>query len=470
MSKLSKLSEVADVIDSLHKTPKYADVGRPMVRCTDVKYGRLDLSKTFKVNDEVFAEFSRRYTPKREDIIITRVGSYGITAIVEDKNFCLGQNTSVVVPKINPRYLYLALNSPYIKNQIEFSVVGSTQKTLSLKAINNLDIPRFDPDVEGKIAEIIGDLDDKIELNRQTNQTLEQIAQAIFKSWFVDFEPVKAKIQAKQEWARSMTAKDGGNDENAGAIFVERAAMCAISGKSLEELEQLSPETQQQLKTTAALFPNALVESELGKIPEGWKITELGEILEFNPKRTLKKGALAPYLDMKNVPTQGHLADDVYLREMASGTKFINGDTLLARITPCLENGKTAYVDFLENDQVAWGSTEYIVIHPKNERPMSLGYIIARFDTFRSKAIQTMTGTSGRQRANAKALAEQLWIDYPIELLEKFDSIAGGYLAKAKLNGDENKTLSDLRDVLLPKFLSGELELNTTQTALEKTA
>ena len=203
------------------------------------------------------------------------------------------------------------------------------------------------------------------------------------------------------------------------------------------------------------------MDSELGEIPEGWEVKELGELLEFNPKRILKKGTMAPYLDMKNVPTQGHLANDVYLREMASGTKFINGDTLLARITPCLENGKTAYVDFLEDDQVAWGSTEYIVMRPKNGRPMSLGYIIARLDSFRSKAIQTMTGTSGRQRANAKALSEQLWLDYPKKLLNIYDSFAGAYLQKAKENGFENKTLEELRDALLPKLLSGELTPNT---------
>jgi len=230
MSDFSKLSEIADVIDSLHKTPKYSDIGKPMVRCTDVKYGRLKLEGTFRVSDEVFEEFSRRYKPSKNDIVITRVGSYGITAFVEDTNFCLGQNTSVIIPKINPRYLYAALNSPQIKNQIESSVVGSTQKTLSLKAINNLEIPRFDETIEDKIGEIVGGLDDKIELNRQINQTLEQIAQAIFKSWFVDFEPVKAKIQAKQN----------GQDP-------ERAAMRAISGKTDEELGQLSPEQRQQV-------------------------------------------------------------------------------------------------------------------------------------------------------------------------------------------------------------------------------
>ncbi|ENM3965507.1 hypothetical protein ODJ43_003474, partial [Vibrio cholerae] len=91
-SKFDKLSDIAEVIDSLHKTPKYSNEGQAMVRCTDVKYGKLDLKSTFKVNEEVFKEFSRRYTPSKGDIIITRVGSYGITAIVDELDFCLGQN------------------------------------------------------------------------------------------------------------------------------------------------------------------------------------------------------------------------------------------------------------------------------------------------------------------------------------------------------------------------------------------
>ena len=151
--------------------------------------------------------------------------------------FVWGQNTAAIVPKINPRFLYFALNSLIVKQQIEFSVVGSTQKTLSLKAINNLDIPRFDPAVEDKIADIVGTLDDKIELNRQINQTLEQIAQTLFKSWFVDFEPVKAKIEAKA------VCRDP-----------ERAAMCAISGK-LEPATYFPPSNTNNSPTPPPSFP-----------------------------------------------------------------------------------------------------------------------------------------------------------------------------------------------------------------------
>ncbi len=348
---------------------------------------------------------------------------------------------------ISKKYFYWLLRTPQYRQYCRSHATGTTNLGLSREDFFNFKIPEFSA-IREKIVNILELVESKIEFNRQANQTLEAIAQAIFKSWFVDFEPTQAKIAAREK----------GQDP-------EQAALCAISGKSSDELEQLTSDQLSQLKTTAALFPDALVESELGEIPQGWEVFPLGEMIEFNPKRTLKKGTLAPYLDMKNVPTQGHLADDVYLREMASGTKFINGDTLLARITPCLENGKTAFVDFLEQDQVGWGSTEYIIMMPKDARPVSLGYFIARLDSFRSKAIQTMTGTSGRQRANAKALSEQLWINYPVTLLNQFDLIAGGYLAKAKENGQESKSLAAILDTLLPKLLSGELPPNSQQPA-----
>jgi len=378
-------------------------------------------------------------------VVIGRSGnSMGEVSFIKEDYWPL--NTCLYVTDFkgnDERFIY------YLLQTIDFDQFnsGSAQKSLNRNIVYPYEVSITECKNEQiKISKILSDLEDKIELNCQTNQTLEQIAQALFKSWFVDFEPVKAKIAAKQA---------GANAEQ-----IEQAAICAISGKTPEQLAQLNPQILKQLKTTAALFPDALVDSELGEIPEGWDITVLGELLEFNPKRTLKSSTLAPYLDMKNVPIQGHLVDEVCLREMASGTKFINGDTLLARITPCLENGKTAYVDFLEKDQIGWGSTEFIVLRPRNGRPTSLGYIIARLDTFRAKAIQTMTGTSGRQRASAQAIAEQLWINYPIELLNIYDLVAGCHLKKAKSNGDENNILSKLRDSLLPKLLSGELDLS----------
>jgi len=324
---------------------------------------------------------------------------------------------------------------------------GSVFTNLKTDILRNhrVSIPELEQQKE--IAKLLNSLSDKIQNTVEINQTLEQMAQAIFKSWFVDFEPVKAKIAALEA---------GGSEEDA-----LLAAMQAISGNGEGELTRLQseqPEQYAELRATAELFPSAMQDSELGEIPEGWGVDHLSELVQFNPRRSLKKGTLAPYLDMKNVPTSGHLAEDVVLREMNSGTKFVNGDTLLARITPCLENGKTAYVDFLDSDQVGWGSTEYIVMRSQEPYPESMSYFIARDGSFRQHAIQSMTGTSGRQRANAKALAELPWLIYPRRLTEAFDRIATPYLKLAKSHGNQSKSLSAIRDSLLPKLLSGELD------------
>jgi type I restriction enzyme S subunit len=268
------------------------------------------------------------------------------------------------------------------------------------------------------IAAVLGALDDKIELNRRMNATLEAMARALFQSWFVDFDPVRAKLDGRPPAA-------------------------------------LDP-------ATAALFPEHLEDSPLGHIPRGWTAQRLPEAIEVNPRRTLKSGTIAPYLDMKNLPTQGHSAEEVIDREFSSGTKFQNGDTLLARITPCLENGKTGYVDFLEVGQVGWGSTEYIILATKPPLPPQFGYLLARSDALRSHAIQNMTGTSGRQRVPSECF-NMFWLAVPPpEIARRFDELTAPLMAKIKANSTESRTLATLRDTLLPKLLSGELTISKT--------
>ena len=291
----------------------------------------------------------------------------------------------------------------------------------------------------------MADINDKIDLNRRINQTLEATAQAIFKSWFVDFDPVKAKIAAKQ----------AGRDPL-------RAAMCAISGKPDAELDALPREQFDQLAATAALFPEEMEASELGEIPRGWKACPMTDCIEVNPSRTLKKGTLANYLDMANVPTNSARVQDVVVREFSSGSKFRNGDTLLARITPCLENGKTAFVDFLSDDEIGWGSTEFIVLRPKNDLPASFAYFLCRHPDFRSFAISRMAGTSGRQR-----VPNDCFVGYKLAapsqaVAGEFGRLAASALAQIKALDEEAKTLAALRDTLLPKLLSGEITISAT--------
>ena len=438
-------------------TPKYTEDKEraiPVLNQKCIRGHKVNLEPA-RLNDLSKRKVTAEKILEKYDVLInsTGVGTLGRVAQFYGETGSATVDSHVTIVRPNPELIdpiYFGYLVKFKQSLIEGFAEGTTGQTeLARDSVKELVVEYIDDyKTQKQVGLALLAIDKKIEINRQTNQTLEHIAQAIFKSWFVDFEPTRAKISAKQ----------AGQDP-------ERAAMAAISGLSitdaagapLDELDQLSPEQQEQLKATAALFPDALVDSALGEIPEGWEVSQLGEIIEFNPRRTLKKGELAPYLDMKNVPTKGHLAEDVYLREMGSGTKFINGDTLLARITPCLENGKTAYVDFLDEGQVAWGSTEYIIMRPKDGRSLSLAYLIARLDSFRTQAIQTMTGTSGRQRANAKALSEQVWLNYPLELLEVFDTYSSNYLKQARSNGNENKYLAQLRASLLPQLLSGEL-------------
>jgi type I restriction enzyme S subunit len=163
---------------------------------------------------------------------------------------------------------------------------------------------------------------------------------------------------------------------------------------------------------------------------------------------------------MSNMPTRGHSADEVVQRPFGSGMRFANGDTLVARITPCLENGKTAFVDFLEENQVGWGSTEYIVLRPKPLLPDEFAYCLARSPEFRDYAIQSMTGSSGRQRVPAESLSYFKLASPSKPVAELFGKLVKPLFDRAGKAAKENRSLAMLRDSLLPKLISGELRVD----------
>jgi type I restriction enzyme S subunit len=304
------------------------------------------------------------------------------------------------------RFLMYALTRANISGYL----TGSTMPKLTQGNLNRIPIWAPPIDYQRAIAHILCTLDDKIELNWRMNETLEAIARALFKSWFVDFDPVRAKSEGR----------DSG----------------------------LPPHL-------ADLFPDSFEDSELGEIPKGWAVESLADVVEVNPPRLLRRGEVAPYLDMANMPTRGHSPDSVIGRPLGSGMRFMNGDTLVARITPCLENGKTAYVDFLEDGQVGWGSTEYIVLRPKPPLPLPYAYCLARSSGFREFAIQRMTGSSGRQRVPVESLARHLLPLPPRPVAELFGEQVERILAGAALALAECRTLAAMRDHLLPWFFSG---------------
>ena len=180
---------------------------------------------------------------------------------------------------------------------------------------------------------------------------------------------------------------------------------------------------------------------------------------DINPICQLKKGEISTYLEMKNVSTSTFNPDTWYKREYTSGMKFQNGDTLIARITPCLENGKTCFVTFLDEEEIGWGSTEYIVIRMKKPFHPYISYIIAKDKDFRDFAISSMSGSSGRQRVQANVIKEYDIEVPPVEIIDELNHQLAGILPKLKNNANQIHTLEKLRDTLLPKLMSGEVRV-----------
>jgi len=309
---------------------------------------------------------------------------------------------------------YLLINE---RQRLVNSANGSVFNNLKTDIIKNHVVRIPEIYLQGKIASILSSLDDKIELNRKMNETLEEMARAIFKSWFVDFDPVHAKARGEKP--------AGMPDE------------------------------------IADLFPSEFQFSEqLGKpIPKGWEVKPLKELIDFNPPRRVKKGSVAPYVEMSNLPENGMSIKGFYSRDFSSGSKFMNGDTLFARITPCLENGKTAYVDCLKHGETGWGSTEFIVMKSKPFVGDFVSYVIARSDWFRAVAIGSMNGSSGRQRASVEAL-EELLLAVPCNaVFDAYNATVATMPQKIQSSHAESQTLAVLRDSLLPKLISGEIEV-----------
>ena len=398
-----KLGDVCTISSSKRIfASEYQKAGIPFYRGKEIieKQNGTSISNELFISEERFNEIKSKYgVPKEGDMLLSSVGTLGVPYIVHDETFYFkdGNLTWFYDYKnINNYFLYYWFLSPKARFLIDTKAIGSTQKALTIETLKKFDILLPSKDTQNKIVAILKSLDDKIEVNRRINENLEQQAQALFKSWFVDFEPFK-------------------NGE--------------------------------------------FVDSELGMIPKGWRVGKLSEIADVNPYRNLKKGINALYLDMKNMPTKGSFPMNWDYKLYSGGMKFKNEDTLMARITPCLENGKVAYVNFLEDDEIAFGSTEYIVMTPKDGFMPELLYFLCRDDFFKGYATKNMNGSSGRQRVSAETIGK-----YPIAIPPKvqIESIASyykGIMDNVKKNGLESRRLASLRDTLLPKLMSGELRV-----------
>ncbi|WP_300761432.1 restriction endonuclease subunit S [Helicobacter sp. UBA3407] len=176
-----------------------------------------------------------------------------------------------------------------------------------------------------------------------------------------------------------------------------------------------------------------------------WKRVKLGEVAEINPLESIKKNTLAKKVSMDNLEPFNKKIYSFSMESFKGGSKFKNGDTLLARITPCLENGKTAFVDFLENNEIAFGSTEFIILREKeNISDKHFLYYLARSENFRETAIKSMTGSSGRERVQIEVIRDYEFSLPPLETQHKIAEILSSLDDKIDLLHRQNKTLESL--------------------------
>ena len=432
---------------SIHPTSKdYVEDGIPFIMASDLSNGLVNFSSC-KFITEKQANTLRKGFSIAGDILLSHKATIGRTATVQENKYPFLVLTPQVTyyrvkdkQKLNNLYLKYYFDSQYFQSILQqWACSGSTRAYIGITEQLKLPIILPDIDTQNEIVDIIDGLDQKIQLNTQINQTLEQIAQALFKSWFVDFDPVRAKVQA---------LSDGLSLEQA-----ELAAMQAISGKTPEELTALSqtqPERYAELAETAKAFPCEMVEVDGVEVPKGWELSTIGDcydvVMGQSPKGETynenKQGMLfyqgraefgwrfpTPRLfttDPKRIAEQNSILMSV---------RAPVGDINIALEKCCIGRGLAA----LQHKSKSLSFGLYQIQSIKSE-----------LDLFNGEG--TVFGSINQ--ANLKNIQIINPDEKFIQLFEKYLSSCD---SKIMNNEIENNALKEIRDLLLPRLLNGEL-------------
>ena len=367
--------------------------------CKDVNNGKLNYRGARQITAVDFHDTHRRTRLEPGDILLTNSGTIGRMAIAPNheltKRTTFQKSVAILKPlheEVDSRFLYFALHGE-LPRLMEFAG-GTAQKNLLLRDLRGFRLQLPDLPTQRKIAGILSAYDDLIENNLRRIKILEEMAQSLYREWFVHFR------FPGQESAR-------------------------------------------------------FTESDIGRIPKGWDVKAMTEAVTVRPKVSIPKGGDIPFVTMGGLSENSMLITEVESRDAPTGARFQNGDTLFARITPCLENGKTGYVEFLPSDEsAACGSTEFIVLRSKTVCPQYV-YLMARSDAFRDNAIKSMSGATGRQRVRDECFDQFFLAQPPDDLLSRFESITRPKFELIHSLNRRNQTLRRTRDLLLSKLLSG---------------
>ena len=369
------------------------------IRARDIKKGKVDSSDLGYISKEVKDKIAR-YIVQEDDVVVSIAGTIGEVGYVPSELDGVNLTENAVrltnfTEGVFSKFVLYWLMTEWSYEYMNGVAAGSAQPKLGIYKIEQIPISLPSFEIQHRIADILSAYDDLIENNRKQTKLLEEATQRLYKEWFVDLR-----------------------------------------------------------------FPGYEHTKIVDGVPEGWGKCSLGDVIEFDPKVQLTKDRIKQFVPMSALNMSSMTLDTAELSETTSnsGSKFQNNDTLLARITPCLENGKTAFVHGIQSAEGAVGSTEYIVMRSKRLNPYMV-YLHARTDGFRQAAINSMSGSDGRQRVKADKLKALSYLLPPTTVVNQFGLFAAPIFELIFNLNEQIYGAVQARDRLLPKLMSGEVEV-----------
>ncbi len=400
------------LIDYRGKTPQKTSFGIPLITAKIVKDGRIETPDEF-IAVEDYELWMRRGIPKPGDVVITTEAPLGEVAQLGTERVALAQRLIALRGKpgvLDNGFLKFLMQSGYVQDQLLARASGTTVLGIKQSELRKVSLTLPPIEEQRAIACILGTLDDKIELNRRINETLEAMARALFKSWFVDFDPVRAKAEGR------------------------------------------NPDLPKPL---ADLFPGSLVDTELGEIPKGWEVRTLADLSSLNPEIWSKKTRpdIIHYVDLSNtkwgrieaVTSYGH-------RDAPSRAQRVlrPRDTIVGTVRP----GNGSYTLIFEEGLT--GSTGFAVLRPLRVEYAEFVYCAAT-TAENIEALSHLSDGGAYPAVRPEVIAATQVVKPADHMIQRFSRITRPLLTKMAENERESHTLAALRDTLLPKLISGEL-------------
>jgi type I restriction enzyme S subunit len=418
---------MAAIIDYRGKSPNKTTFGVPLITAKVVKGGRIETPDEF-IAETDYEDWMSRGIPQAGDVVMTTEAPLGEVAQLDGRKVALAQRIITLRGKpgiLDQSFLKFLLQSQSVQEELRSRATGTTVVGIRQSELRkvNLTLPPYES--QKCIGHILGTLDDKIELNRRMNETLEAMARAIFQSWFVDFDPVRAKT----------------NGESADAI-------CQRLG--------LTPEL-------LALFPDSFEDSELGEIPKGWSVGTLGE-LASNPKRGIQPDKISPttpYIALEHMPRRSIALSDWGYGDGLESNKFEfqKGEILFGKLRPYFHKVGVAPL-------AGVCSTDILVVAPNSE--VWLAVVLGHVSSV-AFVEHTNAGSTGTKmpRTSWKEMSAYRITLPTSAIAKKYNDQISPMLARINSAIFESKSLCELRDGLLPKLLSGSLLCTSSESICE---